>query len=294
MLDETEQRQHEMKTNLIRNLIALGTMIAVLPGASLVLAEAGSPMPAPAKSAAKALEFNGSISAVDATERTVKVDKFLMGKTFNLAEKCTFAIGLDRESTLEQLKPDMEVTVSYQETDGILVATHIAQRWYTHTGYIKTVTPATREIVMERMGMAKKYKVNDNSQLTIHNDTAVLGDLKAGQKVTITYTRHGDLWLAQKIEDTSETLSGTVEAIDAGSNTIKVKSFLSTRKFNLGDGCKIVLNGNTSGRLRDLHIGQKVTIDYEEVKGVMIAARIELGTTQTAASNENAVVQQSQ
>lgn len=285
-----------MKAKLIRKLMILGLTFTLLPGTSLVMAEAGSPSsaPAPAKSAVKTLEFNGTISVVDGEERIVKVDKFLMNKTFNLAEKCTFAIGLDKESTLEQLKPEMEVVVNYQETDGVLVATHIAQRWYTHTGYIKAASPANREIVMERMGMAKKYKVNDSTRLTIHNDTAKLGDLKPGQKVTVTYTRQDDVWLAQKVEDTSETFSGTVEAIDAGSNTIKVKSLINTRKFNLGEGCKIVLNGETDGKLKDLRIGQKVTIDYEEVKGVMVAARIELDAAHTAASNRNTVVQQSQ
>jgi len=287
-----------MKAKLIRKLMILGLTFTLLPGMSLVMAEAGSPTatPAPAKAAAavKALEFTGTINVVDAEERIVKVDKFLMDKTFNLAEKCTFAVGLDKESSLENLTPDMEVTVSYQEADGVLVATHIAQRWYTHTGYIKTTTPASREIVMERLGMAKKYKVNDNTRLTIHNDSAKLGDLKPGQKVTVTYTKQDDVWLAQKVEDTSETFTGTVEAIDAGANSIKVKSLINTRKFNLGEGCKIVLNGETNGKLKDLRIGQKVTIDYEEVKGVMVAARIELGTAQTAASNANAVVQQSQ
>jgi PDZ domain-containing secreted protein len=188
----------------------------------------------------------------------------------------------------------MEVTVSYQESDGVLVATHIAQRWYTQTGYIKATTPGNREIVMERMGMAKKFKVNDNTRLTIHDETAKLSDLKPGQKVTVTYTKQDDVWLAQKVEDTSETFTGAVEAIDAGSNSIKVKSLINTRKFNLGEGCKIVLNGETNGKLKDLRIGQKVTIDYEEVKGVMVAARIELDAAHTVASTRNAVVQQSQ
>lgn len=287
-----------MKAKLMQKLMILGLTFTLLPGTSMVMAEAGSPTatPAPAKAAAttKAAEFTGTISMVDGEERIVKVDKFLMDKTFNLAEKCTFAIGLDKESSLDQLKPDMEVVVTYQESDGVLVATHIAQRWYTHTGYIKAATPANREIVMERMGMSRKYKVNDNTRLTIHNDSAKLSELKPGQKVTVTYTKEDDVWLAQKVEDTSETFTGTVEAIDAGANSIKVKSLINTRKFNLGEGCKIVLNGETNGKLKDLRIGQKVTIDYEEVKGVMVAARIELGTTQTAATNGNSVVQQSQ
>jgi len=272
-----------MKTKPIRNLIALGALLALLPAASPLHAEAGAPTATTQKNTS-AREYTGTLSAVDATDRTVKVDKYFWDKTFNLAENCTFAIGLDKESTLESLRAEMEVVVSYQEADGVFVATHIAQRWYTQTGYIRSATPASHEIVMDRMGMAKKFRVNDSTKFIIHQDAAKLGDLKPGQKVTLTYTRQDDLWLAQKVVDSSETFTGTVEALDAGANTLKVKSLLTTHKFNLGDGCKIVLDGDTTGRLRDLRIGQKVTIDYEEVKGVMVAARIELYPAQTAAA----------
>jgi Cu/Ag efflux protein CusF len=278
-----------MKTKSILNLLALGTVIALLSTAPSAHADAAlkatsSDTPAPAKAAANLREYTGTISAVDAADRTVKVDKYFWDKTFNLAENCTFAVGVNQEASLESLRPDMEVVVNYQEADGVLVATHIAQRWYTHTGYIRTATPLNHEIVMDRMGMARKFKVNDSTQYIIHKDEAKLGDLKPGQKVTITYTRQDDVWLTQKVVDKSETFTGTVEAIDAGANTLKVKNMLTTHKFNLGDGCKIVLDSDTSGRLRDLRIGQKVTIDYEEVKGVMVAARIELGEPQTVAA----------
>ncbi len=274
-----------MKMKSMKTLLALGTLLVFLPAVPAARADAAlTPAESSSTTAAKALEYTGTIGMVDAEERTVKVDKFFWDKTFNLAENCTFAVGLDQKSTLDHLQPDMEVVVSYQETDGVLVATHIAQRHYNQTGYIKSATPATHEIVMDRVGMAKKFKVNDSTQITIHKDESILGDLKAGQKVTITYTKQGDFLLAHKVVDKSETFSGTVEAIDAGSNTLKVKNLLTTHKFNLGDGCKIVVHGDTYGRLRDLRIGQKVTIDYEEVKGVMVAARIELGEAQTVAA----------
>lgn len=272
-----------MKTKSIRNLIALGAVIALLPAASTVRADAAlNPQPetkeqtASAKPAADIQEYTGTISAVDAEERMVKVDKYFWDKSFNLAENCTYSVGMDREAVLDNLRPDMEVVVTYQDRDGVLVATHIAQRQYHQTGYIKSATPVTHEIVLDRVAMAKKFKVNDNTQFTIHKNEAKLDDLKPGQKVTITYTHEGDQYIVQQVVDTSETFSGSVLAIDVATNTLKVKSLLTTHKFNLADGCKIVLNGNTTGKLRDLRIGQKVSINYEEVKGIMVAARIEL------------------
>ena len=139
--------------------------------------------------------------------------------------------------------------------------------------------------MLDRVGTARRFKVNDSTRLTIHNDTARLGEYKTGQKVTITYTRQGDLWLAHKVEDTSERYVGTVQAIDAEANTMKVKNLLTTKKFNLADGCKIVFNNDTSGKLRNVRLGEKVIVNYEDMKGVLVAGRIELALDRAPATD---------
>ncbi|MCD6051805.1 MAG: hypothetical protein K0Q55_3214 [Verrucomicrobia bacterium] len=273
-----------MTTKPFRNLLALAALLTLLPSAT-VHADTTSPTSDQSSTNKDAREHTGTITIVDAAERTVKVDKFLLNKTFNLAADCSFAVGLDKPATLDQLKPSMEVVVRYEESDGVFIATRISQRWYTQVGYVKTATPANHEIVLDRVGTARKFKVNDSTRLTIHNDKARLSDYKTGQKVTITYTKQDDLWLAHKVEDTSERFVGTVEAIDAEANTMKVKNLLTTKKFNLGDGCKIVFNNDTSGKLRNVRLGEKVTVNYEDMKGVLVAGRIELATDRAPATD---------
>ena len=55
---------------------------------------------------------------------------------------------------------------------------------------------------------------------------------------------------------------------------MKAKHLMSNQMFNLANDCRIVIDGNSEGRLSDLRIGQKVAIDYREVDGVYVATRI--------------------
>lgn len=266
-----------MKAKLPQKLGVLAVLLFCLAGYTWAADTDKKKKPASATTKAEApiKEYTGTLQSIDAEERTVKIDKFLWSKSFNLAEDCTFIIGLDKKVTAEDLKPGLEVVVNYEEVNGIPVATHIAQRQYTHSGYVKAVTPAKREIIMDRIGLTRTFKVNDSTKLSLHGKESDLSQLKSGQKINLVYTKEGEVWLAQKIEDTSETFSGTIEAIDEGAGTLKVKSVIATRKFNLGDGCKIIINGDDRSRLRDLRIGQQVQIHYEQMKGVLAATRIE-------------------
>ncbi|HEY1173926.1 MAG TPA: DUF5666 domain-containing protein [Verrucomicrobiae bacterium] len=268
-----------MKATLPQKLVALFVLLFCLASYTWA-ADTGKDKdkkapPATTKAEAPIKEYTGTLQSIDKEEGIVKIDKFLWNKTFNLAQDCAFVTGLEKKVAAEDMKPGMEVVVNYEEVNGILVATHIAQRQYNHTGYVKAVTPAKREIIMDRIGLTRTFKVSDNTQLSLHGKEADLNELKSGQKITLVYTKEGDVWLAQKIEDTSETFSGTIEAIDEGAATLKVKSMIATRKFNLGDGCKIIINGDDRSRLRDLRIGRQVQIHYEEMKGVLAATRIE-------------------
>ncbi len=275
-----------MKANLKRDLLALGAILTLLSAVPLTHADAAlnAPPSAPAKSTtADQREYTGILKAVDAEDHTVKVEKIFWNKTFNIADSCTFAIGLDKAAGLEKLEPNMEVVVRYQEADGVLIASHIAQRWHAYTGYVKSVAVGPKEVTLEKMGLAKKFKLAEGTRLLVHDKEITLKELKPGQRVTIDYTKLDDLLWAHKVVDPTDTMTGSLEAIDVASNTVKVKSLMSSRKFNLGDGCKVMVN-DAEGKLKDLRIGQKVTIDYEEVRGVLVAARIELNRDSSAES----------
>ena len=62
--------------------------------------------------------------------------------------------------------------------------------------------------------------------------------------------------------------------MDLSARTVKVKSLLQTKRFNLADGCTIVHEGKLSGEMRDLKLGDRITPSYEDVNGVDVANRI--------------------
>jgi hypothetical protein len=49
---------------------------------------------------------------------------------------------------------------------------------------------------------------------------------------------------------------------------------MSEKKFNLADGCRIVVANKPDASLRDLRIGDKVEFSYEDADGVLVANRI--------------------
>src|SRR5262249_45237762 len=81
----------------------------------------------------------------------------------------------------------------------------------------------------------------------------------------------GDAKIAQRIEQFGSTFTGTIEAIDADARTLRAQHLLSEKKFNLAKDCAIMLGGKPGGKLSDLRIGEKLSVVYEEVDGVLVA-----------------------
>jgi hypothetical protein len=89
--------------------------------------------------------------------------------------------------------------------------------------------------------------------------------------VTVSYAASSGMKVAQRIEQTGETFTGTVEAIDADARTLKAQHLLSEKKFNLAKDCPIVIGGKSDGKLSDLRIGDKLSVYYEDLDGVLVA-----------------------
>ena len=69
--------------------------------------------------------------------------------------------------------------------------------------------------------------------------------------------------------------TGTVTSVDRNENTLEAKDFLLGKKFNLGSGCVYSYLENTNGTEAGLHPGQKVTVFYRSMNGVLAADRVE-------------------
>jgi hypothetical protein len=77
--------------------------------------------------------------------------------------------------------------------------------------------------------------------------------------------------------DKTYTYTGTITDFNPREQMMKVQNWTMFHKsFNLGRSCTYVLSGNITGSTNDLRPGEKVTVYYQKVQGVLIAARIQL------------------
>ncbi len=68
--------------------------------------------------------------------------------------------------------------------------------------------------------------------------------------------------------------TGTVAAMDAPEHTLRVKGFWASKRFNLADNCTVTLGDGTTGAAGDLRPGQKVSVNYRNAEGVLVADQI--------------------
>src|SRR5208282_4283724 len=69
--------------------------------------------------------------------------------------------------------------------------------------------------------------------------------------------------------------TGKVEYVNNDEHAVTVRGLLRLRTFELGNNCAVTRWDNTDGTIKDLRPGQKVTIGYRDVHGVLAADRIE-------------------
>ena len=69
--------------------------------------------------------------------------------------------------------------------------------------------------------------------------------------------------------------TGTVVSVDPKENTLETKWFVLSKKFNLGTACDYKLLDKGAGTASDLRPGEKITVSYQNVGGVLVADRIQ-------------------
>lgn len=69
--------------------------------------------------------------------------------------------------------------------------------------------------------------------------------------------------------------TGTVSAIDPDEHVLNVQGWLRMHKtFNLGENCVYTQLGKNPATAGDLHPGEKVTVSFQNMHGVLIASRV--------------------
>lgn len=281
---------HKMKTSFTWIMSVTSVALLALAGANSAFGDGQLEQPA-AKSEGKA--YKGTVLAVDAEEKTVAVKGTFFSKTFNTSDACKVSLEDKSEAALSDLRPGHKVEIQYRDAQGVLVAGQIQQHNLVFDGYIASINPGQRSLVL-KSGTGKKELIAAENCTVILKDEKIgtLENLKVGHAVRIAYQPGERPWIASKIEQRAEAFVGTIQAIDAGNRTVKARSFMTEKKFNLADSCRIVVDGKADAGLRDLRIGDKVEFSYEDANGVLVVNRIgsdaslsESGNTQTAKVN---------
>jgi Cu/Ag efflux protein CusF len=259
-----------MKMISIRTALPLSVAIV-----SLVWAQSAFGDAALEAKSAKEKVYKGTVLTVDPDGQTVAVKGLLLNKTFNAAPACAVSFEDKPEATLENLRPGHKVDVHYQKVRGVLVASKIVQHNQVIEGYITAIDPGARTLAVKDSGNTRKLLVAEQHSVMLKDDRAgTLENLKVGHRVSVAYNAADGVWTTHKIVQNAESFVGTIQAIDAGSRTVRARSYLKEKKFNLADRCQIIVEDKTDAEMRDLRIGDRVEFSYENANGVLVVTRI--------------------
>jgi Cu/Ag efflux protein CusF len=259
-----------MKMISIHTVLPLSVAIVSLVGAASALGDA-----ALETKSAKEKVYTGTVLAVDPDGQTVAVKGLLLNKTFNAAPACAVSFEDKPEATLENLRPGHKVDVHYQKVRGVLVASQIVQHNQVIEGHITAIDPGARTLAIKDSNTTKKLVVAEQHSVILKDDkVGTLENLKVGHRVSVAYNAADGVWTTHKIVQNAESFVGTIQAIDAGARTVRARSYLKEKKFNLADRCQIIVEDKTDAEMRDLRIGDRVEFSYENANGVLVVTRI--------------------
>jgi hypothetical protein len=212
---------------------------------------------------------------VDVQDHALKVKGWLLNKSFNLGDTCSYTLLDDRPGTLMDLRPGQKVIVRFQDAAGVLVANRVEQKPMRSEGTVNAIDPVKHELILHVRGLNRTFQVPADCRVVLRNDKpGRLSDVQAGHHVMVTYETPNDTRTVRELAQTSAMFTGTLTAIDLTDRTVKAKASFSSKKFHLADGCAIVLNGKPDAELRELKPGDKLIFSYDDVDGVSVVTRI--------------------
>jgi hypothetical protein len=257
-----------MKTNILRTGPAICASVLMM-GALPSLADQAAMAAKPDKT------WAGTVSAVNDTERTLEVKGLMLGKKFNLGMGCKYAL-LDKPAgDIGDLQPGQRVLVSYQDSHGVLVADSIKEEPLTCEGTVMAIDHTKHTVTVHHFWGDRTFQLPEECAVMLHGGkSGTLADIRAGDYVTVSYEKPDHTPTALEIARTGEIFTGEVTAIDMTDKTVKARAMYGSKTFHLADGCAIMINGQPTGRLNDLRLGERVTFTYNDIKGVDIVNRI--------------------
>jgi Cu/Ag efflux protein CusF len=279
--DKTDER-NRMKTMRIITAATAATAFLGLASSS-----PASGTPATAQSQAQCEKvFKGNVTSVDVPDHILSVRSFLFRRNFNTGSDCRVSLQDKANAALGDLRPGQEVSIRYQDENGVLIARNIAQHDLVYSGHITAINPQQGTLLVRHGVVTREFVMPSNPTVVLQdNKAASLNNLQLGDAVNVIYERANGSHVVSRIEQNSSTYAGTIAAIDTATRTLKARDGRGDEKqFSLADHCAIVINGKLNDSMNTLQIGQQATINYNNVDGVLVANRVSPISGATAAA----------
>ena len=144
-----------------------------------------------------------------------------------------------------------------------------------YTGLVTAVDAKDHSLTVKGTLFSKRFNLGDNCVYTLLNRaTAGATDLRAGQKLQVSYQEVHGVLVANRIEQQPMRYEGIVKAIDIDKKSITLRAGGLNREFQIGEDCAVVLRNNRTGTPGDLKPGQRVNVTYDLPEGERMARQI--------------------
>jgi hypothetical protein len=167
----------------------------------------------------------------------------------------------------------LTATAAFRASADQPVATARPEKSY--TGTVVSVDPQghilqTRGLVLSgkfNLGAACTYTLPDKS-------TGTIGDLRPGEKVTVSYQDAHGVLIADRVEQQPMRYEGMVKAVDPTAHVLTLHLRGMDKTFQIADDCGVVLRNEKTGTLADIQTGNHVTVTCETPGGMLMARQI--------------------
>lgn len=159
----------------------------------------------------------------------------------------------------------------------------------TYTGTVVSVNPKEHTLKVKGFLLSKGFNLGENcAYVLLDNPAGAIGDVRAGQKVKVSYQDAHGVLVADRIRQEPMNFTGTVQSLNPAAHTLTVHSGWETKTFQVPDDCTVLLRGEKSGAVGDIQTGNYVTVTYETPNGKPTARQI-AQTSQTFTGSLTAV-----
>jgi len=144
-------------------------------------------------------------------------------------------------------------------------ATDTVKNEKSYTGTVVSVDPKEHVLSVKGWAMMNKaFNAGDTCSVSqLDRNKATLNDVRAGEKVRVSYQDAHGVLIASRVEQEPIRFEGMVKAIDNDKHTLTLHQTALDKQVQFPADCKIVLRDGRSGTLADLKAGSHVTVTYE-------------------------------